>query len=316
MKGYVTDSGGARWALPDLTAWRLEHTAGVPCDSFWLRCLWDGGGDAPPASWVGFTAEEAGERVFTGLVDECEVALTPSGRLLEVCGRGMAARLLDNQALGQDYLYATQADILRDHVTPYQIVTAPGASLPPVAQFSVAAGSSEWSVVYDFARSYGGVVPRFDRQGRLVLSGWEDSQERVVGDKTSLIAMTHRDKRYGALSQVLVQDRWSGQTDLVSSARLQKLGVRARRVITMPARGNFKAMRYTGQFQLDKSASELERLEVELGEVFLAWPGDLVAIQRSDWDHNGRYRVVQAVNAMDSGGLWSRLELAPPDFVL
>ena len=31
-----------------------------------------------------------------------------------------------------------QADILRDHVTPYGIQTAPGASLPAVSQFSVA----------------------------------------------------------------------------------------------------------------------------------------------------------------------------------
>ena len=64
-----------------------------------------------------FTAEHEGERVFTGLVDECEVSTGPRGCLLEVSGRGMAARLLDNEALGQDYLSATQADILRDHVT-------------------------------------------------------------------------------------------------------------------------------------------------------------------------------------------------------
>ena len=57
---------------------------------------------------------------------------------MEVSGRGMAARLLDNEALGQDYLYATQADILRDHVTPYGIQAALGGSLLPVARFSVA----------------------------------------------------------------------------------------------------------------------------------------------------------------------------------
>ena len=118
MNAYMTDSGGGRWALPGLTAWRLEYTAGTPCDSFWLRCPWDGENTARPASWVGFLAEEKGERIFTGVVDECEVSLSPGGLTLEVSGRGMAARLLDNEALGQDYLYATQADILRDHVTP------------------------------------------------------------------------------------------------------------------------------------------------------------------------------------------------------
>ena len=316
MTACVTDSGGRRWVLPGLMAWRLEYTAGVPCDSFWLRCLWDGDNTTRPGGWVEFTAEHQGERVFTGLVDECEVSLTGGGRTLELSGRGMAARLLDNEALGQDYLCATQADLLRDHVTPYGITAAPGAGLPPVSQFSVAAGSSEWSVVYDFARYYGGVAPRFDRLGRLVLSGWDDSRERVVDDKTSLIALTHRDRRYGTLSQVLVRDRWSGRVETVRNDAFQAAGGRARRVITMPTRSSYKAMRYSGQFQLDKSASELERLEVTVGEAFCAWPGDLVTVRRTGWDWNGQYRAVQVTVGMDEGGCWSRLELAPPDFTV
>ena len=316
MNAYMTDSGGGRWALPGLTAWRLEYTAGTPCDSFWLRCPWDGENTARPASWVGFLAEEKGERIFTGVVDECEVSLSPGGLTLEVSGRGMAARLLDNEALGQDYLYATQADILRDHVTPYGIQAAPGGSLPPVAQFSVASGSSEWSVVYDFARYYGGVAPRFDREGRLVLSGWDDSRERVIGDQTGVLAMTRRDRRYGVLSQVLVRDRWSGQMETLENRAFQALGGQARRVLTTPARNSYKAVRYSGQFQLERSASELERVEATLGEVFSVWPGDLVTVQRSGWGWNGRYRAVQVMDGMDQNGLWSRVELAKPDVLI
>ncbi len=316
MNAYMTDSDGGRWALPGLTAWRLEYTAGTPCDSFWLRCPWDGENTARPASWAGFLAEEKGERIFTGVVDECEVSLSPGGLTLEVSGRGMAARLLDNEALGQDYLYATQADILRDHVTPYGIQAAPGGSLPPVAQFSVASGSSEWSVVYDFARYYGGVAPRFDREGRLVLSGWDDSRERVIGDQTGVLAMTRRDRRYGVLSQVLVRDRWSGQMETLENRAFQALGGQARRVLTTPARNSYKAVRYSGQFQLERSASELERVEATLGEVFSVWPGDLVTVQRSGWGWNGRYRAVQVMNGMDQNGLWSRVELAKPDVLI
>ena len=107
--------------------------------------------------------------MFAGVVDECEVTVSGQGRVLELSGRGMAALLLDNEALGQDYGSATQADILRDHVTPYGIAVAPGASLPPVSRFSVSTGSSEWSVVYEFARYYGGIAPRFDRQPLLII---------------------------------------------------------------------------------------------------------------------------------------------------
>ena len=316
MTAYVTDCAGARWVLPDPTAWRLEYTAGVPCDSFWLRCPWAEQNPSRPGSWVGFAAEQGGERVFTGVVDECEVSLSAAGRVLELSGRGMAARLLDNEALGQDYQSATQADIIRDHVAPYGITAAPGAALPPVSRFSVTTGSSEWSVVYEFARYYGGVAPRFDRLGRLVLSGWDDSRERVVDDSVRLISLKRRDRRYGALSQVLVRDRWSGRVERLENSAFRAAGGMARRVITMPARSSYKAMRYSGRFQLDKSAAELERVEVTLGEAFCAWPGDLVTVQRSGWEWNGRYRAAQVTVGMDSKGCWSRLELAPPDFTV
>ncbi len=316
MTGYMTDARGIRWTLPSLLSWRLDYTAGVPCDSFWLRCTWDEDNTTQPGDWVSFEAWEEGEQVFAGLVDECEVSLSGQGRLLEVSGRGMAARLLDNEALGQDYVTATQADILRDHVTPYGIKTAPGADLPPVSQFSVATGSSEWSVVYEFARYYGGVAPRFDRKGRLVLTGWSDSQERVVGDAAPVTALCCRDRRYGVLSQILVRDRWSGQIETVNNEAFLDSGGLARRVITMPERSSYQAMRYSGQFQLDKSATELHRLELTVAQPFCAWPGDLVRVQRSAWDWNGLYRAVQVSVGMDEGGCWSRLELADPDFTV
>lgn len=316
MTAYMTDASGKEWLLPGLLAWRMEYTAGVPCDSFWLRCGWDADNGVRPGEWVGFRAEHQGERVFTGVVDECEVSVDASGRLLEVSGRGMAALLLDNEALGEDYQWATQADILRDHVSPYGITAAPGAGLPPVSRFSVSSGSSEWSVVYDFARYYGGVAPRFDRQGRLVLSGWDDSRERVVDDTTPVISMARRDKRYGVLSQVLVRDRWSGRTERVENAGFLSSGGRARRVVTMPSRSSYKAMRYSGQFQLDRSACDLERLEITVGEAFCVWPGDLVSVQRKGWDWNGRYRAAQVAVGMDKSGYWSRMELARPDFVV
>ena len=143
MTAYVTDVNQVNWTLPRLLACRLDYTAGTPCDSFWMRCVWDENNTTRPENWVSFTAEHEGRRVFTGVVDECEVSITNGGRLLEVSGRGMAALLLDNEALGQDYQTATQMDIIRDHVHPYGIAVVPGASLPAVSRFSVATGSSE-----------------------------------------------------------------------------------------------------------------------------------------------------------------------------
>ena len=56
MTGYVTDWQGIRWTLPNPLSWRMEYTAGVPCDSFWLRCTWDGDNTTRPGDWVTFSA--------------------------------------------------------------------------------------------------------------------------------------------------------------------------------------------------------------------------------------------------------------------
>lgn len=316
MRGYVTDFAGRQWSLPVPTAWRLEYACGVPCDSFWMRCPWEPGNPTDPADWVGFQAHQEEDRVFTGVVDECVVTQDANGGTLEISGRGMAALLLDNEALGQDYDTATVQDILRDHVAPYGIETVGGADLPAVSRFSVATGSSEWSVVYDFARYYGGVSPRFDRWGRLILERWGEGEEVLLTDAARITELTCRDRRYGVLSQVLVRDRFSGAVQRVENRAFQTAGGQARRVVTMPGRSNYKTMRYTGQFQLDKSAAELERLDVTVADPFCAWPGDLVRIRRGNWDRNGLYRAAAVTVGMDAGGYWTRMELARPDFVV
>lgn len=312
----MKDHLGRVWRLPALTAWRLEYTSGVPCDSFWLKCPWEPEGEPDPADWVSFTAEENGERVFTGVVDECRYSQSGKGAVLEVSGRSMAARLLDNEALGQDYGTATLNDILRNHVTPYGIEVAPGAKLPAVACFSVATGSSEWSVVYDFARYHGGVAPRFDRMGRLVLTGWPGGKEKIIGDQNPVTELRCRDRRYGVLSQVLVRDRYSGAVERVNNERFRARGGQARRVLTMPGRSNYRAMRYSGQFQLDKSAAQQTCIEVTVAQPFCAWPGELVRVERSRWPKNGLYRAAEVIVGMDEKGAWSRLVLAEPDFVV
>ena len=53
----MTDASGKEYLLPGLLAWRMEYTAGAPCDSFWLRCGWDADNKVKPGEWVGFRAE-------------------------------------------------------------------------------------------------------------------------------------------------------------------------------------------------------------------------------------------------------------------
>ncbi len=231
-------------------------------------------------------------------------------------GRGMAARLLDNEALSQDYEIATLADILRDHVTPYGVAVGAQDAMGAVSQFSVAAGSSEWSVLYDFARYYNGIYPRFDQLGRLILTPWSNEARVALDSTVPVTRLVCRDRRYGVLSQVVVRDRYQNWTETVNNPSFQALGGQRRQVITMPGKGQYQAMRYSGQFQLEQSAAEQLRLEVEVPKLFFAKPGDLVQLAQPDWGRNGQYRVAQAQVGQDERGAWTVLELAPPDMVL
>ena len=102
IKCWVGLGGGGELALPTAVSWKFCYGTGTPCDSFWLRCLWDRENTARPDSWVEFFAEHEGERVFTGLVDECEVSIDQNGRMLEVSGREMITVYLLQNGTGRN----------------------------------------------------------------------------------------------------------------------------------------------------------------------------------------------------------------------
>ena len=221
----------------------------------------------------------------------------------------MAALLLDNEAVSADYQVATLEDILRDHVTPYGVTVAERGNLPAVPGFSVESGSSEWQVLYDFARYHGGVEPRFDRAGRLTLAPWRDGGRLVVDDSTPVTAITYREKRYGVLSEVLVRDRARKTVQRVVNQAFLDRGGRCRRVFTMPGRSSYQAMRYSGQFQLERSAEERVRLELTLPGAFLAWPGDTVELARSRPEVKGVWRALETETAGGENGVWTKVTL-------
>lgn len=317
MKGWLLTAQGQRWALPAMLEWELDYGCATPCDSFRVVCLWETGQEAVLADAVRFEARQGDETVFVGVVDECVVTRSGTGSRLEISGRGLAALLLDNEAQSAEYALAEGDDILRDHVLPYGIEVARQEPLPAVQGFSVSAGSSEWSVLYQFARFYGGVTPRFDREGRLILAGWDDSVVRKIDRGTAVTVLVNRYRRYGVLSEVWVRDRGtSAKVEKVINRDFQDRGGQSRRMFTMPEKSNYQAMRYQGQYQLEKSRQRQLELEVELPVAFAAWPGELVQVERGDLTVDGRWRVARAVVSMDDGGYRTRLELLPPDVML
>lgn len=309
MRCWVTLGDGQLWTLPTAVSWTFRYGTDTPCDSFSLRCLWERGQERLLSAACRFFAEWEGERVFTGVVDEFAVLCGKDGLYLELEGRGMAARLLDNEAMPAEYQRCTRADLIKNHVTPYGVETAGGAGLSPVAGFTVGSGESEWSVVRRFACYYGGVTPRFDRQGRLVLDPHRDTQAVRLGDRDKITGWEYREERHGVLSQVAVRRRTTWGTQWVSDPAFLAQGGCARRVISVPNTTGTAAMRYTADYQLRAARRERVRLRLTAAGGFLAWPGDLADVELTGFGANGRYRVAQTEVSCGPEGLSTTLVL-------
>lgn len=316
MKCRAIGYDGTVYTLPTVTEWKLYYGLGSPCDSFEVSCLWEQGAEKLLAGATRFYAEEEGKRVFTGVVDEYTCVRDERGSRLELSGRGMQALLLDNQALPVEYQWATAQDIIRRHVAPYGITLSGGCSLEAVVKLSVSIGQSEWSVVHDFACCRGGIVPRFDREGRLILHAWDDSTRRRLVDNAAVTALRYRNRRYGVLSQVVVQDRSRNYAETVDDRDFQARGGRCRRVISVPKDSGSPAMRFSGDYQLRASRGERETCEITVAEGFAAWPGELMEVARTGFGGNGLYRVRESVVVLDGRGLSTRLVLGPTDVLV
>ena len=316
MECWVRLGDGQEWKLPTAVGWTFRYGTDTPCDSFSLRCLWDKGQEKLLSGACRFFAEWDGERVFTGVVDEFAVVCGGDGLRLELEGRGMAALLLDNESMPAEYQRCTRADLIANHVTPYGVEAVGGGGLSPVAGFTVGSGESEWSVVRRFARYYGGVTPRFDRQGRLVLDPYGDRLAARIGGKDRITSWEYREDRHGVLSRVAVRRRTTWGTQWVSDPAFLAQGGCARRVITVPNTTGTTAMRYTADYQLRAARRERVRLRLTVAGGFLAWPGELVDVELEGFGANGRYRAAQVEVSCGADGLSTTLVLGEPDAMI
>lgn len=307
MTGYLRSVEGETTRLPPWISWKLKRTGTVPCDSFEGVCIWDADGCGALERANRLILEEDGVRRFTGVVDECELRWGSQGGTLALSGRGLAALLLDNEAAGQDYQVATLADIIRNHVEPLGLETDQLEPLPPVNGFSVPAGSSEWQVLDSFARYHSGVQPRFDVYGRVCVSRSSHGKRVEINEKTGVTEVVWQDRPCKVCSEVVVRPRGPGMLQRVVNESFLVQGGRRRRVITMPRKSGYQAMRYSGQFQLDQSALERRRLELTVPGDYFCEPGDLIQLSLYRPQLSGQWTVLETEASADHRG--SRVKL-------
>lgn len=297
MRGRLFTCDHKVYDLPPLLEWTVVHTGGVPCDSYSVTFLFDREQMPYLEKAAGFMGIENGRIVSRGIVDEYTVELGENGMTATLSGRGSAARLLDNESRPVTYENATLAEIVRCHVTPYGIVTREIADVRADSMFTAAAGVSQWKVLSDFCRTYGGFLPRFAVNGAMLAVPEKDSGKRlVIDDDVPVLSCTLREDHYGVLTEALVIDKKNNISYSVKNPDMIARGGQCRRVVYTPGQSTWAAMRYTGEYQIEQSRQEEKEIVVTLPGNFLAYPGDRVALDLKRMGLKGTFRVAEAEN--------------------
>lgn len=310
MKAYVYDCRGNGWSLPTIVSWDMCHGFGEACDSFELEFLYTYGMLPVLSEAVEFKAKFDGRTVFRGRVDEFEVDASAEGCLVKLRGRGMQALLLDNEAESADYFGADLDYILSRHVLPLGIndIDTTGAE-GTAASFSVDSGVSHWSVLRQFAEFCCGVSPRFAPDGTLVLDGESGGGEIEIGGKTPVTGMAYREDRYGVISSVRVKKYSAGVYADVENPEFIAKGGRCQRVINVPKKTGYDAMRHTGEYQIKESMKDHKLCFVTMPGCFLAFPGDRVTMRSSPIGLTGEFLVRSSRCRCDGRGAVTELEM-------
>ena len=298
MTGYVKNAAGDLFALPPLLEWEVLRCGGEDgCDSFYCIFAAEAADAAVLEGALTFHAAHEGETVFTGVVDEVSVRLSEAGRVGRIDGRGMCARLIDNQTRSADYDSAQLADILRDYVSPYGI-TAIAAHLPPVERFSVDTGDTCRQAVWGYVRHAGGEAPRFDAEGRLLIG--QKGNRFTLSDAAAPTEAAFTRTRYGVLSQV-VEVRAGTGADVRVTENDAFSGLPARKV-TVISGNTLRAERRTGAQHIARSERDSRCVQVHLPGVFLAEPDDICTLNLPNLGISGNFTVRTVRSVTDARG--------------
>ncbi|MBR1659913.1 MAG: hypothetical protein IJ705_06310 [Oscillospiraceae bacterium] len=313
MDAYVYSFAGAGWRLPGLLRWDVSHGFCSPCDSFEAEFLYEPDMIGVLRSACRFRGEWKGQCVFFGVVDDFELSVGEGGRVCTIHGRGMQALLLDSEAESAEYYAADTEFILRRHVYACGLSDVDAGSYGAVAaSLSVGSGESHWSVLSRFAEFCLGLRPRFSPEGRLLLDGADSGRSFVLDDSVAVTSQRYVQDRYGVISQALVKNRANGAAAVtVENPEFSSIGGRSVRVVSVPRRTGFDAMRHTGSYQIKKSGEQFIRCFLTVPQCFAAFPGDRASLRASPLGIAGEFRVWSSRCFADGRGAGTTLELRP-----
>jgi prophage tail gpP-like protein len=310
MTGFVIDAAGTAYRLPVLLSWRVTHDADGAADEFWVQCLYDADMGSLMQSITRVRLTENDETEFIGVVDECVMEVDEAGAYLTISGRGLGAVLIDNESDSKEYTLCTTEDILREHVRPWGITDIECGKTGRITGFSVSKGMSEWEILTEFLLWACGEKPRFSKEGKILICADKGSYIKL-GWSSGLVSVKWDEKRYGVISEVTVKGNTSGASSTVYNSEFINRGGLCRRIIYVPNSTGYDAMRYTGEYQIDKSQEKASLVTVEVIEPLFAFAGDRVNLELTNLGLSGEYYVTESVSWADGTSCGTRLTMRP-----
>lgn len=303
MTGSIYDVSGNETKLPQLISWDINRGSGEACDAFEVCFAFERKLLKKLADAYRFRAFEGQKTVFYGCIDEYEVSINDDGATVSVSGRSMAALLLDNETEAEEYTELGVELLISRHVTPYGIEASAQDSLPSLEGFAVTDGESEWSVVKRYCSLSGLPKPRFNAEGVLIL-GEGSGENHTVNDDSPVLSVTHRDVRYGIISELLVKNRGTGAKYGVKNQPFINRGGCSKRIVTMPQSTGTDALRYTAIYRIKRSAEEKFTVTLGFSEQFPMQPDDTVSLDSGRLGLKGSFKVIDVrsfASALTSG---------------
>ena len=281
--------------LPELLTWRLIHTDGSSADSFELSFPTDPALMNALRSTRELRCVENGEVRFRGVVDEVET-VRADAFVTTLCGRGFAAKLMDNQVEGAEFYTIDLDTVLNRYVRPYGISSISVQGGPWRMQLlSVGAGSTCQQVLQGFCLHAGAPQPRFLPDGTLCIA---TGGERHTIWAEDLLSATRRLCRYGVISRQKVIDLSHIATRTAENPGLAALGISSHGVATRS--GPFtRITERTARQRLAASAKHLDTVELILPGSHPAQPCDTVTLRLPELDLDGEFIATEVCRRFD-----------------
>ena len=305
MTGMFQSAGGELFLLPEFTAWRLIHTDGHGADSFSVTFPTQSSLLPRLMRSADFRAYDGADTAFRGVTDEVE-AMFADAFTTTLVGRGLAAKLMDNQAEGAQYFNLDLDTVLERYVRPFGVDAVRAEGGPWRAQMlAVSPGTSCLRVLQGFCRHAGAPQPRFAPDGTLRIGSPGRTYRLSEAD---ILSARWRLCRYGAITEQYVHDLSAGLTHRAEDPALRGYNVLSVRHATRS--GPFtNVIERSAPQRLEDANRDLLTLELTLPGSHPAQCCDGMSVSLPELRVEGEFTITEICRQFDGKCETTRLRL-------